>query len=278
MASNRLRVIMVGDGNRPGVVAAVTRARRLLVRRCRVVAEVLDFDRPLPARGADLVLVFGGDGTLISTVRRLGRGGVPVIGVNLGNFGFLTEVSLGELGRALDRVARREYRVVRRMMLECAVRRGSGTWKGIAVNDVVISRTSIARILSLMVSVDRGELSMLEGDGVIAATPLGSTAHSLSAGGPVVNPAVEAIVLTPLCPHTLTARPLVIPPDGEIEIALKRPDETATLTLDGQAERAISGRDRVVLRRSRHTFAMAELGLRSYYETLKAKFGWWKRF
>ncbi|MBF8298325.1 MAG: putative inorganic polyphosphate/ATP-NAD kinase ((P)/ATP kinase)(ppnK), partial [candidate division NC10 bacterium] len=183
----------------------------------------------------DLLLVLGGDGTLLSVARLVGARDVPILGINLGGLGFLTEVTLEEIYATLDAVFRGTYGVTQRILLSAAVRRqGERIGEYIALNDAVINKGTLARMIELEIHIDGQYVTTLRADGLILSTPTGSTAYCLAAGGPIVYPTLRALVLAPICPHMLTFRPLVIPDTAKVEIVQVSADENAYLTLDGQ--------------------------------------------
>jgi len=269
------RIILTGDGRRPKVGAVAEEVLGLLEGRADVVVADLALDRDLQDVDADLAVILGGDGAILSTARRLGSNQIPAIGVNLGKFGFLAGGSLVEFREHLDDVLSGTCPVSHRMMLSCTVEHQDGEVSTHqALNDVVVSRGALSRLITVGLVVDGHRATTYNGDGVIVSTPTGSTAHSLSAGGPVLDPVLEAVVITPICPHTLTNRPVVLP--GSVEIALyteSAPVDTG-LTLDGQTYRDLREGDCVRIRRSEQTFQLIDLGLRTYYDTLREKLSW----
>ena len=187
------------------------------------------------AARADLVVVLGGDGTMIAAARMLGQREVPVLGVNHGSLGYLTEYRVEEMIPALESILAGRYAVERRMMLEAEVFRGEGRLAEERVlNDVVISKSALARIIEIETNIGGHFVNRFRADGLIVSTPTGSTAYNLSAGGPIIYPSMGALVLTPICPHTLSNRPLVVPDDVGVELTLKTDKEEVALTLDGQ--------------------------------------------
>lgn len=228
--------------------------------------------------GADLVIVFGGDGTFLGTVRKVAPRGKPVLGVYVSGFGFLTEITAEELPSALERLVRGEYEVEERMMLSAGVQRErSSVAELLAMNDITIRRCSAGGMIDCRVWVDGTFIANYRGDGLIAATPTGSTAYSLSAEGPVVHPALEAIVLTPLCLHTLNIRPLVIPPSGElrVELASDRPTPPEVLCdADAQEQVALRPGDTVIVRRAPHVARFVRLSRSTFYDRLRQKLRW----
>jgi len=229
------------------------------------------------ARRVDLLVVLGGDGTLLSIARRT-DGRVPILGVNMGELGFLTAVTEREAMPTLARVLAGRYTTERRMTLAATLsRRGRAVRRVTALNDVVISNGSLARIVSFSVSVDEQPLARYRADGVIVATPTGSTAYSLSAGGPVVEPTVQALLVSPISPHTLSNRPVVLRPEAVVRIVVAERENDAILTIDGQQSMALAGRDVVVARRGRASVSLVRSPDRTYYDVLRAKLGWGAR-
>ncbi len=234
---------------------------------------------PLDADAAladgEMVFSLGGDGTMLSTIRRVGNYGVPVLGTNLGGFGFLAEFTAASLLESLDRVLEGDYAVSERMMLEVSVERGGRTVAThAALNDVVIDAGTLARMLRLKTSVGRQSLTRYEADGLIIATPTGSTAYSLSAGGPIVHPDLRAILLTPICPHTLTNRPILLPAEETVRVELSEDRGGAGLTIDGQVGIELGARDVITICRSPHVVRLVTSHKRSYLDILKDKLRW----
>jgi NAD+ kinase len=229
------------------------------------------------AREVDLVIVLGGDGTLLSVARAASDRPVPILGVNLGTLGFLTEITLDELFAALERVLAGEVRVEARMRLDVrALREGRELGRFLALNDAVLTQADLARMIDLETRADGGEVTTYHADGLIVATPTGSTAYSLSAGGPIVLPELEAFLLTPICPHTLTQRPLVLPHSSQIEICVRSRNEVQ-LTVDGQEGIALREGDVVSVCRSDHPVRLIASPFRSRFEILREKFHWGTR-
>jgi NAD+ kinase len=223
----------------------------------------------------DLIIVFGGDGTMIATARRLGDLPVPVLGVNFGGLGYLTEFTLEELFPALDMILHGEIGVQRRMMLDATVlRQHQPVTSQTVLNDVVVNKSTLARIIDIEGLVDEQYVTTVRADGLIVATPTGSTAYSLSAGGPIIHPTMEAILMTPICPHMLTNRPLVVPPDSTVKLILRSAREEVTLTLDGQTGVALHSDDEVVVRRSQRFFEIIQPPEKNYFQVLRDKLHW----
>jgi NAD+ kinase len=231
----------------------------------------------LPAR-TDLLIVLGGDGTLLAAARLAAERGVPILPVNLGGLGFLTTVSQEEMYPVLDEIFEGKNRVSDRVMLEAeVVREGKVIRRQIALNDAVLNKAALARIMDLELRVNGEYVTTYKADGLILSTPTGSTAYSLSAGGPIVYPVVEAFVVTPICPHTLTNRPLVIPDAATIEVDCQAGDHGATLTLDGQVGIEVGPGDRVVVRKAPQKLHLLRASRKTYFEILRNKLKWGER-
>jgi len=228
----------------------------------------------LPAEPWDLVVVLGGDGTLLAAARTLAPG-VPILGVNLGNLGFLTEINRGELYPALVEVLEGRFTSEERSLFDVELRRRSGEPSRFRVlNDAVITKSALARIIELTLQVDGHLIARFRSDGLIISTPTGSTAYNLSAGGPIVNPLLPVAVLTPICPHALSMRPIVVPDDAPIEVTLETRREEVYLTLDGQEGTSMGFGDTVSITRSGATVRLAKVSGRRFYESLRAKLRW----
>jgi NAD+ kinase len=231
----------------------------------------------LPA-GADLLIVLGGDGTLLSAARISASHGVPILAVNLGSMGFLTTVSQDEMYSDLEEIFQGRHTISERVMLEAEiVRGGASAWRQTALNDAVLNKAALARIMDVDLRVDGEMVTTYKADGLILSTPTGSTAYSLSAGGPIVYPSVESFVITPICPHTLTNRPLVIPDSATIEINFRAEDDAVFLTLDGQIGVELAGGDSVRMRKAAKKLRLVRPSRKSYYEILRSKLKWGER-
>jgi NAD+ kinase len=224
---------------------------------------------------SDLIVVLGGDGTMISTARLVGDADSLVLGVNYGSLGYLTDFRIEEMFPALDAIFRGEYEVDRRVMLHAEHWRGEEMLAtGRVLNDVVINKAALARIIEIEVTLNGLFVNSFRADGLIVSTPTGSTAYNLSAGGPIIYPTMNAVVLTPICPFTLTNRPIVVPDDAVIELKLEKENEGVVLTLDGQIGYAMQERDRVRIRKSRTTFNLLHPPNRNYFDVLRNKLKW----
>ena len=231
----------------------------------------------LPA-SADMLVVLGGDGTLLSMARLTKHREVPILGVNLGHLGFLAEVSVDEMYPALDHILAGDYVIDHRMMLNVKVLRQEECIAEYSVlNDVVINKGALARIISLEVTVDGISMTTLQADGLILSTPTGSTAYSLAAGGPIVHPSLPSILLTPICPHTLTNRPIILPVDSTMEVKLRSAHRDVFLTLDGQVGMSFLENDVVKIERSEYTVSLVKSPFKDYFEVLRTKLKWGER-
>ena len=227
------------------------------------------------AAKVDLMLVLGGDGTMIATARTIGDHEVPVLGVNYGGLGYLAEFRIEELYSALESILAGNYRLDKRVMLEVELRRGDAPpLTSRVLNDVVINKSALARIIEIEAYLNRQYVNAFRADGLIVSTPTGSTAYNLSAGGPVIFPSMNAVVITPICPFTLSNRPIVVPDDAEIELLLKTENEEVALTLDGQVGLPLEVADRVVIRKSRTMFNLIQPSNRNYFDVLRDKLRW----
>ncbi len=231
----------------------------------------------IPAQ-VEMLVVLGGDGTLLAAARALNRKPVPILAVNLGSLGFLTALTLEEMYPALEAVLKGDYRAERRVQIEGELIRADEVITSfLALNDVVLNKGAIARILDFDLLVDGEFVSTYKSDGLIVSTPTGSTAYSLAAGGPIIQPAVGAFIVTPICAHTLTHRPLVLPDNVTIEVAVKSQREAAYLTVDGQVGIAAHSEDLLRLRKSSSYVEIIHPPSKTYFESLRQKLKWGER-
>lgn len=229
----------------------------------------------LASEKPDFAIVLGGDGTLLASARALAKAGVPILGVNLGSLGFLTEVSLSELYPMLQSILSEDSNFDTRSMLHCTLHRTHHPADEYeALNDIVISHASIARVANFEVRVNQVFVSSYKADGIILSTPTGSTAYSLAAGGPILSPQVQAFVITPVSPHTLSNRPLVIQDSAEVEIKVVSASQGAFLTVDGQVGLSLSDGDYAVCRKSVHQVKLLRVSEQSFFDVLRAKLKW----
>jgi NAD+ kinase len=235
--------------------------------------EVVELDQL--AASVDLLLVLGGDGTMISAARLVGERHVPVLGINYGNLGYLAEFRMEEMFPALEYILAGDYRLEHRQMLAVELFRGDERlMQSRVLNDVVINKSALARIIEIEAYLNGQFVNSFRADGLIVSTPTGSTAYNLSAGGPVIYPSMNAVVITPICPFTLSNRPIVVPDDALIELRLQTPDEEVVLTLDGQVGRPLMAGDRVLIRKSETTFDIVTPTNRNYFDVLRDKLRW----
>ena len=233
------------------------------------------FDRDRVPEGMDLLIVLGGDGTLLSAARGLGRSDTPVLAVNLGGLGFMMTTGPDELLPEMERVVAGDYTTSGRAVLWTEiVRNGESLGRHSALNDVVINKAAVARLLLLDAYVDEEFVSSYRADGMIISTPTGSTAYSLSAGGPVIYPSVSAICLTPICPHTLTNRPLMLPDTATIEVVVRGGDKDSYLTIDGQVGLELKLHDRVRTQLADYCVYIIQPDRLRFFEVLRAKMKW----
>ncbi len=231
----------------------------------------------IPAQ-VELIIVLGGDGTLLSVARLVGHHQVPILGVNLGGLGFLTEITLDELYQVLERILQGDFTADERVVLNTAViRRGERLTEFMVLNDAVINKGALARIIDLETTINGEYLTTFKSDGLIISTPTGSTAYNLSAGGPIVYPSLHCIIITPICPHTLTNRPIMIPDDVVVRAVLKSKQQEVVLTLDGQQGFILEFEDVVEVKKAQGKILLIKSPYRHYFELLREKLKWGER-
>ncbi len=230
--------------------------------------------QPLPPR-LDFIVVMGGDGTLLSVARHYALLGVPILGVNVGGLGFLTEVSLDELFPSMEQILVGKFEVEERMMLTARLwRQGEVFWEELVLNDAVINKGALARIVELTTWIDGEYLTTYRADGLIVSTPTGSTAYTMSAGGPIAYPTLRHIILLPICPFTLSNRPIILPDTVSVAVTFEEKVQDAYLTIDGQVGQALQPEDRVEISVAPHNLKLILSPHRSYFEILRTKLGW----
>jgi NAD+ kinase len=241
-------------------------------------ADVTGLPREEVPEGCDIVVVLGGDGTLLSAARAIGRRGIPLFPVNVGGLGFLTAITIEELYPELERALRGEHRIAhRKLMTTEVVRDGRVVSRFDALNDTVLTKTDLARMIDLDTHVDEQFVCRYKADGLIISTPTGSTAYSLSAGGPIIFPSVPALCITPICPHMLTNRPVLVPETSVIRVTSRGPDESVYLTIDGQVGTPIREHDVVVCRSSEHSLLLIRPPRMMFFDVLRQKLKWGER-
>ena len=275
-----LRLAIFGDRRKGRVAEAISEFADFIRHKAKTVVNCgIDECTPESFREADYAVVFGGDGSIIAAARQLCRSphriGIPVIGVNLGKLGYLAEFSVEELKEIFPQLMRGKARIEKRMMLLCLViKKGKEHFCSMAVNDVFITSGPPFRMIDLQMFVDGQHLGECVSDGLVVSTPTGSTAYSLSAGGPILSQKMEGIVITPICPHSLSFRPIVIKADSVVELRGERFNEGTTVSIDGQVSLELDIDDVVEIRREKRDFLIVNNPLRSEWDTLSAKLGW----
>lgn len=272
------KLVIVGDPKKEGVSEAIEEFIGFVKDKAQILARHSVEDcRAEILKECDFAVVFGGDGSIISTARNVSEANVPVIGVNVGKLGFLAEFSVGELKEFFPHLTKGTASIGKRMMLNCRVF-GNGTttekFCSAAVNDIFITAGPPFRMVELKISVDGQPLAGCVSDGLIISTPTGSTAYNLSSGGPIVSPKIEAVVITPICPHSLSFRPIVINAKSTIEVVGVRVNEGTTVSIDGQVSLKLSTDDMVRVERQSCEFLIVNNPLRSQWDTLATKLSW----
>jgi NAD+ kinase len=241
----------------------------------QMIGESGTYQKTQIAALSDMILVLGGDGTMLSAARLAEERGIPILGCNMGGLGFLTEVRLEQLYPALERVFSKDYVLDERLMLRARIHRhGEHVAQATVLNDVVVSKGTLARMIEIRITIGDQFVTNLRGDGIIVSTPTGSTAYSLSAGGPIMSSSVPALLLTPICPHTLTHRPLLVPSQTVLEVTLTSKDDGAMATFDGQVGVAMAQGDTVVIENSDHRTQLIRFPESTYYDVLRRKLKW----
>jgi NAD+ kinase len=266
------RVGLIGNHGKAACAETIRKAARLIQRAGRKA--VVDGDAASLAREVDLLLVFGGDGTMLGVAREIAGSSTPILGVNIGGLGFLTGVPSSELAGALKKIWRGEFKFESRALIEVS---GNCNGKKIcetALNDIVVSRGAVSRLIALDVGVDGELITRYRCDGLIVSSPTGSTAYSLAAGGAVVVPTAEVFVMTPICPHALSNRSIILPLSAKISVKAASPLPTTILSADGQLIGELDAGDEVVIRRSRRAIRLMHLADSSFFEALRHKLQW----
>lgn len=268
-----MRLLVLGNANRPGVLEAARDLRPWLESLAKVVVFDLEQKVDLSAVNADITLVLGGDGAILRAARQMGYRQRPVLGVNLGRLGFLADLSVSALRSALPGVLRGDFRTTRHVMLECLVP-DQHKQPMLFLNDITITNGPPFHMLGIDLMVGHEAASRYSCDGLIVSTPVGSTAHSLSAGGPILGQEIEALVITPICPHGLGSRPLVDSTSKEYKLLLSHGDQGATLVVDGQQSLPLKLGQEVVVRRAPVDFLLVKVPGQGFYQTLREKLNW----
>ncbi|MDI6450065.1 NAD(+)/NADH kinase [Anaerobaca lacustris] len=276
------KLVIFGDPAKGPVAEAIDDFTRFLRGKAEIVASCyIEKCTADVLRESDFAIVFGGDGSIISAARDLSQAHVPVIGVNLGKLGYLAEFSVNELKEFFDNVVAGKAPIERRMLLGCwvseTVQGGREKFHSPAVNEVFITSGPPFRMIELKIAVDGEHVATCVSDGLIVSTPTGSTAYNLSAGGPILAAAMEAMVITPICPHSLSFRPIVIDARSQVEVCCTRVNEGTTVSIDGQVSRTLAVDDVVRIAREASSFHVVNNPLRTPWQTLASKLGWAER-
>lgn len=273
--STRPRALLLSDLRKAEFVARLAALRPLIQAHFDIVALVDDWTLPFPDVSADLAVLLGGDGSMLRAARMMGNRQLPVLGVNLGRLGFLADVRPETLGEVLPLIVAGDYRVVYHLMFQCTLlRAGNVATTRLGLNEVAVLAGSPFAMVEVQLYVDGKLATTYSCDGLIVSTPVGSTAHSLSAGGPILHKSLQAFVVSPISPHTLTMRPVVDAADRIYELATPEPHEGTTLVVDGCEVERLTPVDRVRVERAEAQFQLIEVAGRDYYQTLREKLGW----
>lgn len=272
---SRPRAILLVDGTRPHLVERAGKLRAVVEQHLEVVATVNDFNVPFATDGADFAIVFGGDGSILRAARQMAYDQIPVLGVNLGRLGFLAGIQPEDLDEVLPQVLGRRHRIVSHLMFECSVHRdGRELSRTLGLNEATVLAGPPYAMIEVDLYVDGDLATTYSCDGLIVSTPVGSTAHNLAAGGPILEKSLQAFVVSPICPHTLTNRPVVDVAEQVYELSVPQPNEGTSLVVDGKVIHHPTGADRIRIERSAAKFQLVEAPGRGYYRTLREKLGW----
>jgi NAD+ kinase len=272
----RPKIILFADPKRPNAVEAMERFEAFSTGKVEVLSNCLETVCPTDVlQQADYAVVFGGDGTILGAARQLCETRVPVIGVNVGKLGFLAEFSIEELTDQFDRIISGDVFIEKRMIMHCnVVRGGQSVFESTAVNDAVITAGAPFNMIEMKLAVQEQNLAVCIGDGIVVSTPTGSTAYNLSAGGPILSANLSAIVVTPLCPHSLSFRPIVINVENQLTITIERLNKQTTLLLDGQVRQKLQLGDTVRIQKHAGQFLVVNNPLRTQWDALAGKLNW----
>lgn len=269
------KVLIIGNTEKEKIKNAFRELDLWIGERAHAVfMDVAEAEKTRPLE-ADLAIAMGGDGTFLRVSRMVSPYGIPMIGIHLGLFGFLAELTPKDMYDNLDKVFRGEYKINTRMLLNCRLERnGMPVNESLGVNDAVVSRASLSRLVSIKLFIDGEEVATYSSDGLIVSTPLGSTAHCLAAGGPILSPEIDAFVISPICPHTLTNRPLVISGEAKVKMEVGSEGVGTGLTVDGQVFQELMPGDTINVERSGTRLKLVDAGIRSFYTVLREKLSW----
>jgi NAD+ kinase len=269
------RALILADGSRGEMRATVDRLRSVIQKHLTIAGESFDFAADLDTSNIDLVIVFGGDGSILRAARQMGHEQRPVLGVNLGRLGFLAALQPEQLETALPEIVANRHRVIEHLMFECThLRGGKPLCQVLGLNETEVLAGPPFTLLEVQLYVDGELVTTYSCDGLIVSTPIGSTAHNLSAGGPILRNNLQAFVVSPISAHTLTNRPVVDSADRTIEMVVVKPNPGTSLVVDGRVLGTLEANDRVRIVRSAAMFQTVEVHGQSYYRTLREKLGW----
>jgi NAD+ kinase len=267
-----MRIFLLGNANKPRVQEEADKLIPFLQGQCDIVAFDLAQKQDLSKLDADIALVLGGDGAILRAARQMGYKQTPVLGINLGKLGFLADLDVNEIGPCLSKILAGNYQVTWHLMFECKVKGENSLQTFLGLNELVVRTSPPFHMIDLKLEIDGEVVSVFSGDGLIISTPIGSTAYNLSAGGPILSQAIHSFVLTPVCPHTLTNRPLVDSSEKAYSISLQ--EGCATLIIDGQLSLPLGMESQVILRKAPVSFGLVKVPGHGYYSTLRNKLRW----
>jgi NAD+ kinase len=269
------RFLVLGNGSKPQVPVEAALVRQTLEQAGGIVEQFdLSGETSVVGHAADMAVVLGGDGSILRAAHQMGADQVPVVGINLGRLGFLAEIGPNEWSQVLPRVLVGEYRLSRHLLMTCEVHVDGRSTSFFVLNEIVISAGPPFQITNIDLTVDGESVATFNGDGLIVSTPIGSTAHNLAAGGPILQQELPAVAITPICPHALTFRPLVESADSEFVLKCSNASEGTTLIIDGFLQLPMKSIEKVTLRRAPVDFQLARMPGRGYYRTLTEKLQW----
>ena len=269
------KILILGDKKRKKIRDTIEELEPLFRKRADLSIIDLSEENETEELSADLAFVFGGDGAILAANRKLCGKQIPIIGVHMGKFGFLAELTPLTISQSLDKIFAGNYVISQRMLLTCQlVRSNKIIKKTVGLNDAVVSRTSFSRLILIKLYINGSEVTTYSCDGLIISAPAGSTAHSLSAGGPILTPDLEAFLITPICPHTLTNRPLVVSSDSKIEMEQVSQSKGVGLTVDGQIYVDIMTGDKIIVEKAKERLLLVNTQTRTFYDVLRSKLNW----
>ncbi len=242
----------------------------------QITADIQSIPSKDLAKNADIIISLGGDGTILATARTLDRAEIPILGINLGSLGFLTQLTPDNLEQALKQVVNGSYQIEKRMVLDSKVINGGDSDLPHALNDVVIDKGNVSRVINLSLYADGEYISSYTADGLVIATPTGSTAYSLATGGPILKPTMDALIVSPISPFSLTSRPLVFPPETIIEVRIRSRHGSALLTIDGQVASKFAPQGTIQICRAEHHARFVRFPENSFFDILRQKLHWGK--